>query len=393
MNSYTQEKEIGSIKVEARYRKDLGDIEGLAKSIDEVGLLHPVVITADGRLIAGQRRLEACKSLGWSKVPVTIVDLRDIIRGEADENSVRKDLTPSEAVAIAMVFESEVRKEASQQQTVQAGEKSEPPTGGKLPPAAAEKTRDKLARLVGMSGRTLEKATQVVNAARQDPKKYSHLVKQMDAKGKVDGAFRELRRLQNRNAIAMAATTSVEEASFNVILAIPPWTGAQQEHGAAADKELFQAISVKDLKKLKLPIAADAVLFLQTPPPNLSSALELLAAWGFQYRTFQVWYSPNWSSSGWLTEIHHAVLIGFRGNHPAILLENLASSITLVKPLLSVSKTITIYDRIEEMFPTGEYLEIFVRSNRQGWTSWPGEVDSGEGLEKTVSVNPEPDLR
>ena len=58
MNSYAQEKDIGSIKVEARYRKDLGDIEGLAQSINEVGLLHPVVITADGRLIAGQRRLD-----------------------------------------------------------------------------------------------------------------------------------------------------------------------------------------------------------------------------------------------------------------------------------------------------------------------------------------------
>ena len=64
MNSYTQEKDIGSIKVKARYRKDLGDIDSLAQSINEIGLLHPVVITADGRLIAGQRRLEACKSLG-----------------------------------------------------------------------------------------------------------------------------------------------------------------------------------------------------------------------------------------------------------------------------------------------------------------------------------------
>jgi hypothetical protein len=74
-----------------------------------------------------------------------------------------------------------------------------------------------------MSGRTLEKATQVVNAARQDPEKYGYLVKQMDTRGKVDSAFRELRQLKNENAIFLEATALVQEASFNIILAIPPW--------------------------------------------------------------------------------------------------------------------------------------------------------------------------
>lgn len=48
-----------------RYRKDLGDLRPLADSIAEVGLLHPIVVTAEGLLIAGQRRLEACRLLGW----------------------------------------------------------------------------------------------------------------------------------------------------------------------------------------------------------------------------------------------------------------------------------------------------------------------------------------
>ena len=306
---------------------------------------------------------------------MTIVDLKDIIRGETDENSMRKDLAPSEAVVIAMEIEPEVRKEASQHQTVQAGGKSEPPTGGKLPPTAAEKTRDKLARLVGMSGRTLEKATQVVHAARQDPEKYSHLVKRMDAKGKVDGAFRELQRLQNQNSVVTTATDLTEEALFNVILAIPPWAGGRQENDAVVDTEPSQVMSVKDMKKLKLPIAVDSVLFLQTPPDKLPSALELLLAWRFEYRTLQVWSCLNRVSSSLVTEIHHAVLIGVRGNHPANVLQNLAPSITPVKPLL-VSNTLTVYDRIERILPSGKYLEIFVRSNRQGWKSWPEEVDS-----------------
>ena len=47
----------------------------LARSIGEVGLLHPVVVTSKGHLVAGARRLEACRILGWKKIPVTVLEL------------------------------------------------------------------------------------------------------------------------------------------------------------------------------------------------------------------------------------------------------------------------------------------------------------------------------
>jgi ParB/RepB/Spo0J family partition protein len=67
---------VSDIRIGVRHRRDLGDIDELARSIDEVGLLHPIVVRSDGRLIAGERRLAACKRLGWQRVPVTVVDLR-----------------------------------------------------------------------------------------------------------------------------------------------------------------------------------------------------------------------------------------------------------------------------------------------------------------------------
>jgi hypothetical protein len=53
---------IEDIAVGFRYRKDLGDLRTLAQSIGDVGLLHPIVVTPEGRLVAGQRRLEACRT-------------------------------------------------------------------------------------------------------------------------------------------------------------------------------------------------------------------------------------------------------------------------------------------------------------------------------------------
>jgi len=42
------------------------------------------------------------------------------------------------------------------------------------------KTRDKVAEFTGVSGRTLDKATAVVEAAEADPKRFGHLVEEMD---------------------------------------------------------------------------------------------------------------------------------------------------------------------------------------------------------------------
>jgi ParB family chromosome partitioning protein len=65
-------------------RKNLADgqydstIEDLAKSIEKQGLLSPITVfqKPDGRyaLVAGQRRLLACKQLGWSMIPAIVRD-------------------------------------------------------------------------------------------------------------------------------------------------------------------------------------------------------------------------------------------------------------------------------------------------------------------------------
>ena len=73
---------LEKISVGSRLRREAGDIEKLAASIAQLGLLHPIVCTRDGTLIAGERRLMAVKSLGWATVPVHVVDLESILRGE-----------------------------------------------------------------------------------------------------------------------------------------------------------------------------------------------------------------------------------------------------------------------------------------------------------------------
>src|SRR5581483_8265514 len=96
-----------------RHRKDLGNIAALANSIKELGLLNPITVTPDLTLIAGHRRLAAVKELGWMDIPAHMVDLKNLVRGEHDENTCRKDFTPSEAVAISKALEELERPRAA----------------------------------------------------------------------------------------------------------------------------------------------------------------------------------------------------------------------------------------------------------------------------------------
>ncbi len=220
---------IADIIIGKRYRQDIGDIAELAKSIREVGLLHPIVITPDRRLIAGQRRLKALEELGWAEVPVHIAEgLADALlclRAERDENKFRKEFTPSEAVAIVKALEklekpkaATRRREGStkggkasaakkRQETNEGPGKfpgpspettngpvvSEPPASEPETTAPERRVRDEVAETVGMSGRTYEKAQEVVDSAEENPEQFGPIKDEMDRTGKVDPAFKKVR--------------------------------------------------------------------------------------------------------------------------------------------------------------------------------------------------------
>lgn len=150
------------VRVNGRHRIDVGDIDALAKSIGGRGLLHPIVVTSDHRLICGYRRLMAVRQLGWTKVDVRVVDPDDLLLAERDENEVRKDFTPSERVAIARAIEEKLGK--------RQGRRSDPPISQNEPVAngpqvePGEKSRDVAAKAAGFdSPGSYRRAAKVVD--------------------------------------------------------------------------------------------------------------------------------------------------------------------------------------------------------------------------------------
>lgn len=185
---------IDRIVIGERDRDDLGDIDALGRSIADVGLLHPVVITPDRRLVAGGRRLAAVRALGWKTVPVTVVNLDTVeraLRAEADENTERKSLTPTEA-AKARARRSVVLAPLAEERE-KAGRPSSNLDEG---PATSRATRKLAATGTGYSGSTLDKVDKT-RALADDPAKPAPVreaaraaLTEMDTTGKVDAPYR-----------------------------------------------------------------------------------------------------------------------------------------------------------------------------------------------------------
>lgn len=96
---------IEQVIVEERVRKDFGNLDEFANSIREVGLIQPLVISRDFKLIAGERRLRALKKIGLTELihakHFIFNDEQDELRRKAiecEENIRRKAFTWQEEI-------------------------------------------------------------------------------------------------------------------------------------------------------------------------------------------------------------------------------------------------------------------------------------------------------
>lgn len=89
--------ELEKIKTKKRIRKDNLDIAPLAESMQRIGLITPITIDQNSTLIAGQRRLEVAKSLGWETITANVIQIENneqakaiLFEMEIEENIQRK---------------------------------------------------------------------------------------------------------------------------------------------------------------------------------------------------------------------------------------------------------------------------------------------------------------
>jgi ParB/RepB/Spo0J family partition protein len=293
---------IAEIIVGERHRRDLGHIDAFAASIAAVGLLHPVVITPDGMLIAGERRLEACKLLGWSEVPVHVVDLDDIERGESAENTERKDFLPSEIDAIRRKHEAKLK--AAAKERMRAG-------GKDAKVSQPSRTTDKIGAFAGVSGRTVEKIAAVVAAAEAEPKRFGQLLVDMDRTGRVNGPYRRLKNIQQAEAIRARPPPLPGNGPYRAGTADIPWAYEPDDENAPLRGVLpYSTLSIEQACAVNVAsiLHEDCIVGLWVTNFILVRGLHLpvLKAWGgLEPKTLVTWPRPGPLCEGTNRAPHH----------------------------------------------------------------------------------------
>jgi ParB-like chromosome segregation protein Spo0J len=153
-----------SSRSSSRSISDDGDIDELAESISHYGLINPITVDEHNNLIAGERRLRACRQLEWTVIYARLYrDLTDDEKREIEleENVRRKDLTPIERSKLY------VARAETAERVLLSDNKTPNPKGGR--PSKGAVSEQAIADHIGADRVTVINAKQHVAAVNRYP--------------------------------------------------------------------------------------------------------------------------------------------------------------------------------------------------------------------------------
>ncbi len=175
---------------------------------------------------------------------------------------------------------------------------------------------------------------------------------------------------------------------YDVILADPPWKYDKKVTGGSLSSGACQQYSVMDIKDIaSLPIGDligdNCALFMWVVSPKLYDGIDVIwESWGFRYVTKAwTWVKANKSGFGFFTGMGHYTrantedcYLCIKGSMPVARHDIQA---LIYSPVREHSrKPDEQYAKIEKLYPSMKYLELFARKKRAGWDSWGNEIES-----------------
>ena len=174
---------------------------------------------------------------------------------------------------------------------------------------------------------------------------------------------------------------------YKTIYADPPWQFQNRTGKVAPEhKRLmrYETMCLEDIKSLPVADFADqkSHLYLWVPNALLPEGLEVMKAWGFEYKTNIIWEKvrqdgqPDGRGVGfYFRNVTEILLFGIRGNKNRTL-DSARSQVNLIRSAKREHsrKPDEIIPIIEACSP-GPYLEMFARGERDGWDMWGNQAD------------------
>ncbi len=178
----------------------------------------------------------------------------------------------------------------------------------------------------------------------------------------------------------------VGEKKYKTILVDPPWQFSNRTGKVAPEHRRlnrYSTLALEEIKKIPVALAAaeSSHLYLWVPNALLKEGLQVMEAWGFNYKTNIVWHKvrkdgePDGRGVGfYFRNTTELVLFGIRGKMRT--LPPGRRQVNIVKSMKREHsrKPDELYSLIETCSP-GPYLELFARGERAGWNAWGNQAD------------------
>ena len=192
----------------------------------------------------------------------------------------------------------------------------------------------------------------------------------------------------------------VSQGKFGTILADPPWRFANRTGKMAPEHHRLSRYGTLTTDEISaLPVSSIAApvahLYLWVPNALLPEGLQVLSAWGFEYKTNLVWHKlrKDGGSDGrgvgfYFRNVTELLLFGIRGKNARTLPPGRRQVNYLgTRKREHSRKPDEQYEIIEACSP-GPRLEMFARGKRSGWVSWGDEaIDDYEPKWPTYDFN------
>lgn len=170
---------------------------------------------------------------------------------------------------------------------------------------------------------------------------------------------------------------------FGCILADPPWAfSAYSAAGHAKNPDQhYDCMTLADIKALDMAFvgSADCACVMWATAPMLPEALEVMAAWGFTFKTAAAWAKQSKTGAKWafgtgyiFRSAAEFILVGTRGE-PKVRSRSIRNLI--VAPVREHSRKPDETHAMCEALFDGPYLELFGRQRRAGWIVWGNQTD------------------
>lgn len=184
-----------------------------------------------------------------------------------------------------------------------------------------------------------------------------------------------IRQLAKRESRPKPEPIPTAKGIFPVLYADPPW---RYEHNETPDlraiENQYPTMSIEEICALEVPAAEDAVLFLWATNPKLREGLEVIEAWGFEYRTNACWVKDRIGMGYYVRGQHELLLIGRRGKLPVPEPSQRPASVIKAPRGKHSEKPLAAYELIETMYPALSKVELFARQQRRGWEGWGNQL-------------------